>query len=248
MKLKAIVKAAGAATVLMAGTPAVAYEAGDIIVRGGAVTIVPDERSDAIAIPALGIPKLGGTRAQVNNDTQLGLTATYMLNSAIGIELLAATPFSHDISANLDAAGLGVIKAGSATHLPPTLSVVWYPFASTGTFLPYVGAGVNYTVFFEEDVHADIEAAAAGLAGLDGSLPMSLKLDNSLGLAVQVGVDVAVGGNWHINASVRWVDIDTDATFKAWDGSVIAEGTTVIRVDNVEIDPWIYQLNIGYKF
>ena len=247
MKLKVCLLSAGVIAAL-AGADAVAYEAGDIIVRAGAVTIAPDEKSSGIALPALGMGALAGTHVQVGNDTQLGLSTTYMLNSRLGVELLAATPFRHGLGVNLSTAGLGVIRAGAATHLPPTLSLVWYPVGSDGRISPYLGAGVNYTVFFKESVHGDLEAAAGALAGLDGALPMSLKLDNSLGLAAQVGVDIDLAGNWHINGAVRWIDIETDATFKARDGAAIPSGITIINVSDVKLDSWVYQINIGYRF
>jgi len=228
---------AGAALVIQ---PAFGYEAGDILVRAGAVTVAPDESSDGIAIPALNIGKMPGTSVEVNNDTQLGLTATYMFSSAWGIELLAATPFKHDITVNLG--GGAKVKAGDTRHLPPTLSLVWYPLGSGGTVKPYVGAGLNYTVFFSEGVDGEIEALAGDLAGLDGPLPMKLKLDDSWGLAAQVGMDIALNDRWHLNASVRWIDIETKASFRA---SGVGR---VIGVSNVDIDPWVYQVNLGYRF
>lgn len=233
---------------LLVSTGVTAYESGDVILRAGAATVSPDDSSDGIAIPALDIAEIPGTEAEVDSNTQLGLTATYMLNSDWGIELLAATPFTHEVTANLNAAGLGSIDAGEATHLPPTLSVVWYFLGSEGTISPYIGAGINYTIMFDEDVDSDLEAAAGSLAGLGGPLPMSLEVDDSLGLAAQLGVDVAFSDSWHVNASVRWIDIDTDAKFKARDGSAIPEGTTIITVDNIQIDPWVYQITLGYRF
>ena len=237
MSLAVALSIAGAAVFVQ---PALGYEAGDILVRAGVVTVAPDESSDGIAIPALSNDKMPGTRAEVNNDTQLGLTATYMLSSMWGVELLAATPFKHDITANL---GGGVkVKAGDTKHLPPTLSVVWYPFGSSGIVKPYVGAGLNYTAFFSEGVDGEIEALAGELAGVGGPIPMKLKLEDSWGLAAQLGVDIALNERWHLNASVRWIDIETEASFRA---SGIGR---VISVDNVDIDPWVYQINIGYRF
>jgi len=235
--LAVVLSVVGAA---LAAQPAFGYETGDILVRAGAVTVAPDESSDGVAIPALDIGKMPGTRAEVNNDTQLGLTATYMFSSSWGIELLAATPFKHDITANLG--GGTKVKAGDTKHLPPTLSVVWYPLGSGNMVKPYVGAGLNYTAFFSEGVNSEIEALAGELAGLDGPLPMKLKLDDSWGLAAQVGVDIDLTERWHLNASVRWIDIETKASFRA---SGVGR---VISVSNVEIDPWVYQLNLGYRF
>lgn len=225
-----------------------AYESGDILVRAGLVNVSPNEDSDGIAIPALAMPEINGTRAEVDSNSQLGLTFTYMLNSEFGLEVLAATPFTHDITANLIAASLGKIDAGEATHLPPTLSAVWYPLGSDTSVSPYLGAGLNYTIFFEEDVDADLEAAAGSLASLAGSLPMTLDLKNSFGVALQAGLDYQLNEKWHLNGSIRWIDIDTEARFKAKAGSAVPAGTTVITVDNVQIDPWVYQLNIGFRF
>lgn len=73
------------------------------------------------------------------------------------------------------------------------------------------------------------------------TLPMKLDLEDSWGLAAQIGVDLKLDEKWHLNASVRWIDIDTEATFSA-------AGADIISVNNVSIDPYVYQLNLGYKF
>ena len=83
-------------------TPALSYEAGDMFVRAGAVRVSPDESSDGIAIPGLDVAAIAGTSAQVDNDTQLGLTFTYMYSNKLGVEVLAASPFEHNLTANLD--------------------------------------------------------------------------------------------------------------------------------------------------
>lgn len=226
-----------------------AWEAGDLFIRAGAALVAPDDSSDAIAIPALNVPPISGTEAEVGDDTQLGLTLTYMITDRIGIELLAATPFEHDITANLDGFESGLkIPVGDVKHLPPTLSAVYYPLSGiSASWQPYLGLGVNYTLFFEEDVSAELEALT-GLLVLDtfdvgdGSpVPLSLEVDDSFGIAAELGIDVPVNDNWHVNASVRWIDLDTEATIDS------ALGKT-ISVDNVHIDPWVYQLNMGFKF
>ena len=72
-----------------------AHEAGDIIVRAGAITVDPQESSSDIKIG--GAPQ-AGLKATLDSDTQLGLNFAYMVTDHLGIELLAATPFSHDVS------------------------------------------------------------------------------------------------------------------------------------------------------
>lgn len=224
-------------------TSTLAYEAGDFFIRFGAVTVAPDESSDGVAIPALGVSPISGTEAEVDDETQLGITLNYMFSSTLGVELLAATPFTHQITANLNGHTPGLkTRAGETKHLPPTLSVVYYPMGESGSAVqPYVGLGLNYTIFFEEDVNSDLEELTGVLAGAAGPVPMKLKLDNSFGAAVQAGVGYQINENWHLNAAIRWIDINTDATFTS------ALGDT-ITVDDVEIDPFVYQINVGYTF
>lgn len=208
-----------------------AHEAGDWILRGGLALVDPD--GDSGPLEAAGLGPVAASGVEVKDDTQLGLTLTWMLSDRLGVELLASTPFHHEIEARTGALGLGPVDAGDTRHLPPTLSAVWYPWGSGGAFSPYLGAGVNYTWFFDDDASRALEQALG--AELD------LELDDSLGIALQVGVDVPLGGAWHLNAAVRWIDIETDAR-------VVTAGTTALAVDDVEIDPWVYQLTLGYAF
>ena len=121
-----------------------AHEAGDILVRAGAITVNPKADSGSVKVdqgPLAGT-NLGG-KATMSSDTQLGLNFAYMVTNHVGIELLAATPFEHDVkikNTGLDAANG---KLGTLKHLPPTLSVVYYPLDSKPAFQPYVGAGIN---------------------------------------------------------------------------------------------------------
>ena len=234
--------AAVLATALIANG-AVAYEAGDFFVRAGTATVAPNDSSDGIAIPALDVAPIPGTDAEANSNTQLGLTLNYMFTDSIGIELLASTPFTHEITANLDGHTPGLrVPAGKTKQLPPTLSVVYYPFASSDSAIqPYVGLGLNYTIMFDDKADPALEALTGTLAGVAGPVPLELEVDDSFGIALQVGADYALNDNWHVNATVRWIDIDTEAEFTSALGSTIT-------VDDVQIDPMVYQLNIGYKF
>jgi outer membrane protein len=231
MKVKALVLGTTMALAALSATSALAYEAGDIIVRAGVANVSPDESSDKLHL--VGSGNIAGSGVEVDDDTQLGLTATYMFSDSLGIELLAATPFTHDITANTGELGLGKVDAGEVTHLPPTVSVVWYPIGSAGSISPYIGGGLNYTMMLEDKTSSTLDGAL--------NADLGLELDDSWGVAFQGGVDFALNENWHINASVRWIDIETEA-------KITAGNATVIKIDNIELDPWVYQLNIGYKF
>jgi outer membrane protein len=204
-----------------------AHEAGDFIVRAGVAHVDPDDDSDRLNLNGGLLP---GSRAEVEDDTQLGLTFTYMLSNHWGVELLASTPFDHDIKADLG--GGTTVDAGSAKHLPPTLSLQYYPMESTSKFQPYVGAGVNYTKFFSEDVDSELET----VIGASGDL----ELDDSLGWAAQIGFDYEIDEHWLINAAVWYIDLETDAKFKF-------DNAAVVKTD-VDIDPLVYMISIGYKF
>lgn len=218
----------------IASPAAFAYKEGDIIVRGGAATVDPQENSSRISTAATG--KIDGTSAGVNSDTQLGLTGTYMLTDHVGIELLAATPFNHDISVKgIDAAlgaPAGTIDGSFADvkQLPPTLSLQYYPMQASSAFQPYVGAGLNYTIFFDDNLTG--RQKANGFSNLD--------LDNSVGLAFQVGTDYMLTDNILVNAAVWYIDIDTTATA---DHNELGK----VKVD-VDVDPFVYMVGLGYKF
>ena len=204
-----------------------AYEAGDIIVRAGVANVSPDVSSSELLLDGGAIV---GSSANVHGNTQLGLTGVYMLTSDIGIEVLASTPFEHDITADTGALGLGRVGAGSTKHLPPTVSVQYYPAAADSRWQPYVGIGLNYTIFFSENVSNTLE----GVLGAG-----TLDLDSSLGLAVQAGVDYQLSDNLLLNLGIWHVDIDTTANYDF-------NGTSLVT--DVSIDPTVYSFSVGYKF
>lgn len=207
-----------------------AHQAGDIIVRAGAITVDPQESSSDIWVGALGTD-VAGTKATLDSDTQLGLNFAYMLTNNIGIELLAATPFSHNVGVKGMPGGFAGLNGnlGELKHLPPTLSVVYYPLDSSSAFQPYVGAGINYTWFF--DTKLSSEAEDKGFSGLD--------MKDSWGLAAQVGMDYMLTDNIMLNAQVRYIDIETTGTTNILGDKV--------KVD-VDVDPFVYMVGLGYKF
>ncbi|PPK52483.1 OmpW/AlkL family protein [Marinobacter persicus] len=205
-----------AAAVMAVAPAAQAFEAGNFVVRGGAVHVAPDDSSDSIVVKGVGNT---GTEAAVDSNTQLGLRATYMFTDSLGLGLLAATPFKHNITGSggvLDGADLGETK-----HLPPTLTLQYYPMPSGSAIQPYAGVGVNYTTFFDEQT----------------DLPGELTLEDSVGAAVEVGVDYMLNKSFGLNAAVWYADIETEAE---------VEGVT--EKFDVQIDPMVYMIGMTYKF
>lgn len=196
-----------------------AYQTGDWILRAGLTNVTPQESSSNVFVNNADL----GVGVNVDGNTQLGINVGYFLTPNWSIELLAATPFSHDI-------GLNTVGAlGKTKHLPPTLTANYYFADPAAALQPYVGLGVNYTVFFDEQF-TDANTAA-GFS--------DLSLDSSWGYSAQVGIDYVVDSNWHVNASVRYIDISTQGTFKLNGASG--------KVD-VDIDPYVYTLSMGYRF
>ncbi len=211
-----------------------AHQAGDFIVRAGAIETAPNEDSGNLKLDGA---KVSGTKATLGNDTQLGLTFAYMLTDHVGVELLAATPFQHKVGVKGVSAATGVAgldgKLADIKQLPPTLSLQYYPMDANSKFQPYAGVGLNYTWFYGEDLTSDRKAEGFS----------NLNLKNSWGWAAQVGADYMLTDHIMVNAAVWYVDIDTQASV---DGpTALGVGRTKV---NVDVDPWVYMVGVGYKF
>lgn len=192
-------------------SPVMALQQGDWLLRFGATSVNPNDSSGSVgAIPGSGVTVDDAQGAFVN--------VTYMIRDQIGLELLAATPFTHDISGTGSIAGLGQIA--TVKQLPPTFSVQ-YHFSPKSSFRPYVGAGINYTTFFDEKA--------------TGGTVTSISLDDSWGLAAQAGFDMDMTKTFFFNADLRYINIETTAT------------TNVGDVD-VTINPWVISVGVGMRF
>lgn len=165
---------------------------------------------------------LVGADAEVDTEVLPTLTLTYFLNKNLALELFCCF-------AKLEADGKGTLTGqdlGDFWVFPPALTLQ-YHFDNFGGFKPYVGAGVQYIHFFNEG-RSGATSAVSG-ARID--------LDDAFGFTLQAGVDISLGGGWYLNADVKKTWIDTDASWK---------GTPVTA--DVEIDPWIYSVGLGYRF
>lgn len=206
-----------------------AHQSGDWILRLGSATVDPRESSSSVRLNGSAIP---GSGAGLDSDTQLGITLTYMATDHIGIELIAATPFSHTVSGtgSLKDAGLG--KIADIKHLPPTLTAQYFFGDSGSTLRPYFGAGINYTRFFSESASGAYRSAFG---------PSRVSLDDSWGFALKAGLDYRLGEKLMLSAGIWYLDISTDARIRSRDSG------DVVRV-KVDVDPFVYMLGLGYRF
>jgi len=191
------------ATALTAvAAPALAQEKGDMLLGLGLGYVMPTDSYSGTA-----------NNLRAGDDIRPTLTFEYFIADRVGIEVLAATPFEHDIQLQ------GTGDVGKTKHLPPTISLQ-YHFTNNSSVTPFVGAGINYTTFWDDR--------------LNNGTPVSL--DDSWGFALHAGVDFAISEKAAIRTDVRYIDIETDATV----GGAAA--------GKVKIDPVVFGVSYVMKF
>lgn len=192
-----------ASVLLLAGALAQGAEKGDWILQAGVGSVDPKSTNGAVA--------------RVDSAASLIISGEYLLSDNLGVEILGAWPFTHDVKLAADGT-----KVAEVTHLPPTFSLK-YHFMPDSAFQPYLGAGLNYTTFFDE-------TTTGPLAGT------SLKLDDSFGIATQAGFDYVLTDRMMLNVEARWIKIETDASL---DG---------VPLETIEIDPLVWGVSLGWRF
>ena len=190
----------------------------------GAVTMAPQIQASAGESPWLvrgGLshvePKSDNGQLSVGNITvnshfDPSINVGYFFSPSWAVDVLLALPFEHEFSIN-------GANAGSTAQLPPTFSLQ-YHFLPGAKVQPYVGVGANLTLFMDEQLNSGNE----------------LKLDPSVGLAAQVGVDIPLNAQWRVGLDARYIDIDSKASADGQD------------IGTIQIDPYVLSLNLGYRF
>lgn len=181
-------------------------QAGDIVIRARGIAMVPDEDTYDDTI--------GSGEGKLSNDVVPEVDFSYFLTNNLALELIAATT-KHDLdwqNPNLD--------AGSVRLLPPTLTLQ-YHFMPESRWSPYVGAGINYTFFYDSK---------------PGQFN-SVKYDDGFGYAFQAGFDYAISGPWSVNFDVKKIFLDTDVS--------INNGANTSKA---HLDPWVFGVGVGYRF
>ena len=197
----------------LAATPALAQSTGTWTIGIGAHNVAPKSNNGTLTATPL-----GNLRMDVGNNVRPTITAEYFLKDNLGVEVLAALPFQHDIAVT------GVGKVGSTKHLPPTVSLQYH--FGQGKLRPFVGAGVNYTRFFSTRTEGPIAGT-------------SLSLSDSWGLAGHVGIDFKLGEKAALRVDYRTIDIDT---------KVKLNGANLGTRNTVNIDPSVYGVAYVFAF
>jgi outer membrane protein len=211
--MRTLASALALAAALGLAAPASAHEAGDWLFRFGGSLIDPKSDNGSF-----------DEDLDIKVDDQWGVTfnITYMYTANIGVELLAALPYEHDI----DLVDIGTVA--SVKQIPPTLSLQ-YHFMPQNVFQPYAGVGLNYTLFSSEKLKGPLAGQ-----GLDIDVDSS-----SFGLAAQLGFDYKLTDQWFLNFDLRWIKIETDVE--------VTDGVDTLAA-KVKIDPLVYGLHVGYRF
>ncbi len=206
MKTSLIRSLCAGAIALALTAPALATEKGDWVFSLGAHSVDPASNNGSLADGAFDV--------DVGSNWRPTITAEYFFSPNVGLEVLAALPFQHDIDLN-------GAKSGSTKQLPPTFSLQYH--FDGDKVSPFVGIGVNYTLFFGEETTGPLTGT-------------KLSLGNSWGLATHAGVDFKLADNRALRVDVRWIDIDTAARVNG------------AGVGTVKIDPLVYGIAYVWLF
>ena len=211
---------AGAAALGLLAQPALAQQspvrgkqAGDFLIGLGVIGVLPMDSGN--------VDVIGGTPSASFAVTPQ-LDFTYFFTPNFAVNLIAATT-RHDVE--VTGSALGDVDLGRVWALPPTLTFQYHPLPAE-RFSPYVGVGVNWTMFYGEG---------------GGRTPGVLDVDvrNAFGVALNVGLDIEMAPNWLMNIDVKKLFLRPD----------VAVDTALGRVNaTADLDPWIFGLSVRYRF
>ncbi|MEW6639181.1 MAG: OmpW family protein [Pseudomonadota bacterium] len=196
-------------------------------IRVRALAVVPQSGGSTVnvtGVPALSSPQSG---LDINNQVIPELDISYFFTPNIAAELILGVTRHHITGTG----ALGGLDIGKSWLLPPTLTLQ-YHFTNFGAFQPYVGAGVNYTVFFSQ--------SAANVVSPAGLAITSLSIKNAPGLALQAGFDYMIDRHWGINVDVKKLFLRADYN------AVVNNAITVSG--RATIDPWLIGGGVTYRF
>jgi outer membrane protein len=123
------------------------------------------------------------------------------------------------------------VTVSSARWLSPTLLLEYNFLPETSRLRPYIGAGVNYTAFYDRDSNAQ------GNAGLGG--PTRLSLTSSVGPAGTAGLSYHISGHWNVYTSYSIARVNTTIT---------ADTEGVERTSHIKFGPQTWVIAGGYSF
>ncbi|WP_390625006.1 OmpW/AlkL family protein [Pseudorhizobium xiangyangii] len=183
-----------------------------IRVRG--LGVITEDSGSIAGVPGVGL--------EYTDSVIPELDISYYFTDNIAVELILGTT---NAAIRTDGLGGGDVPVGKTWLLPPTVTLQ-YHFTNFGAFKPYVGAGVNYSMFYNQ-------SERNGFEGLD--------VDNAFGVALQVGFDYMLDEHWGLNFDVKKIFLETD-----WSVDNSPFGTPLSG--KAKIDPWLIGAGVTYRF
>ncbi len=183
------------------------------LVRLRGIDVMPSVSSSPITV-------IGGKVTSISDSFVPELDFSYFVTPNWSAELILATS-RHSVKATGTA--LGTVNLGKVNALPPTLTLQYRPIAGA-IFNPYVGVGLNVTHFFNANA---------------GPVATAIHYNDSVGPALQFGVDFNINNNWSINIDAKKIYMQSDVTVYALNHQL---NTTV------NLNPWVIGGGIGYHF
>lgn len=208
-----------------------AQSAGTWMVRAGATTIEPSNPSGNLSAPAFFVlPRTGaGSQTNTGADTQLAGGVTYMYTDHLSVDVPLALPFKHKLYGAGAIAGVGQI--GEVQALPMTIFLQYRFMEATARFRPYVGLGLTYAYFFNEQGSGTLTAMTN-----PGRTPTKISVDSKFILTPQIGATFAFNDKWFVDVFYSKASLTTKTT--------LSTGQTV----DAALDPSSYGIAVGYRF
>lgn len=231
-----------AATAVAVGPVAAGSPDGNIEIKLLGTVVAPQEKIGAWNSSNAAVQNLlngaGGfdkTGASVDNALIPSLSITYFFTKNLALETICCfTHHSVNVKGNGVLGANGLNQSGKVTDtwiFPPTL-MLQYHFTGLGAIRPYVGVGASYFHFFKEK---------NGVLNSD-----SVSLKDDLGLVVGGGLDISLGGGWHLSADVKKYFIETEV--RVTNARLNGVGLVDSISTKADLDPWVISAGIGYRF
>lgn len=237
--------------------PKAVYEAGTAVVRLGGAYVDPDSTSGNLRDPYI-FPEFSGLKYELDDNTTWQFSAMFMPIDHFSIEYGYVGESNHDLEVRrLRLLGLPEIPGnrrnlGNLERTSSTLLVNWFPVCKESWVQPYIGFGTVYTHFDSVTVREPVNEDLALIADAIG--PARVSVDDTWGWAGQIGIDIVFGrdSNWLANAAVQYHDVETTTSLRypvrGLDNQDMERRfLNAVRTD-LDVDPWVFNLGVGYKF
>jgi outer membrane protein len=211
---------------------AFAHEPGNFIVRAGVMYSGPKSDSSGISVNGSDI---SGSKVKTSGSGQLiNLSGTWIFAPHFGLEAMVGGGFLHELRARGTGGNPRIAEGRFAEVMqqPITATVQFFFLDPKSGFQPYIGVGLNYTMFYGERFTRRQRRLGYKRDELD--------VKNAWGWAAQVGADIALTDKLYLNAAVWRLDVEAKAKGEARNGDEIKF--------KMNLDPWIYSIGVGYKF